>query len=109
MQAEHHGIDRQCRAQLVEDFVAQTFIGLPVDETGGIGPGRRSLDQRPAFCRRHLAADRDRRRAKRRRGRMRAGRRIERGLEIAPVDADRRKRIGLGGKGGCEDAHEFEP
>jgi hypothetical protein len=27
MQAEHHGIDRHCCAQLVEDFVAQALIG----------------------------------------------------------------------------------
>ena len=49
MQAEHDGIDRQRGAQLAEDFVAQVLIGLALQQSAGLRPGRRAFDQREAL------------------------------------------------------------
>jgi hypothetical protein len=89
MKSEHHGIDRQCCAQLVEDFVAQALIGQAIDEAGRIGPGGRALDQIKALFRGKPAADRDRRGTERRCFRMLSRWGIERRLEGAAIDADR--------------------
>ena len=50
MEAEQNDIDRQRCCQLLEDFVAQALIGLSRDETGGLGPCRRSFDQRETLA-----------------------------------------------------------
>ncbi|EEF24651.1 conserved hypothetical protein, partial [Ricinus communis] len=96
VQAHDDGIDRHCRLQLVEDFVAQLFIGIAVDEAGGVCPGGRALDQLPALFGSDAAADGDRRGAERRRFRMLARRRIEGRLEGTAIHTDRGKGISLG-------------
>ena len=46
MQPENDAIDRHRRLELIEDFVAQTLIGLPLQQPARLRPGRGSLDQR---------------------------------------------------------------
>ena len=96
VQAQHHGIERQRRAQLIQNLVTQRFVGTTRDQAGGVGPGGGALDQCPALVGADPAPDRDRRGAQRRRGRMLAGRGVKRALESLPVDNDGRKRVRLG-------------
>lgn len=96
MQAEQHDIDRHRRAELIENLVAQAFIGLARNEPGRLGPGGGAFEERKAIgagaaARRHHRAGTERRRLG-----MSAGRAIEGALERASIDEERREGIRLG-------------
>jgi hypothetical protein len=107
MQPENDGIDRHRGPQLVEDFVAQVFIGAAVHQPGRIGPGGGTLDHVPSLFRGNAPPHSNGCGTKGRRFGMHAGRGIERGFEGAPVDADGGEGIRLGREGRRENAQCF--
>ncbi len=70
VQAQYNGVDRHRCLQLIEDFVAQFLIGLPLQQSSRLGPGGGSFDDSQFFRSRALAQGHDGRRAKRRRFRV---------------------------------------
>lgn len=76
VQAKHHGVDGHGGAELLENFVAQAFIGRAADEAGRSAQvAVPSISVQPFS--RIRAADGDRCGAERRRFRVLARRRIE--------------------------------
>ena len=61
MQPEDHGVDRQSRPELIEDFVAQVLIGFALQEPARLRPGGRAFDQREAVFTRFAPQGHDRR------------------------------------------------
>ena len=106
MQAEHYGIDRHRRPQLVEDLVAQHLIGAALDETGGLRPAGSTFDDGKAFRARPAPQDRHDRGAERRRFRMLARPGIERRLEGVQIRRNGGECVGFGRKRRGENAHE---
>ena len=109
VQAQHHTVQRQRRAQLGQHFVTQCFVGGTRYQPGRFGPGARTFDQCPAF--RSCAPPRHPQRRGAQRGLFRVlpGCGIKRLVETLQRRGDGRKSIGFGADGRRENAHAGSP
>ena len=109
VQAEQHPVDRHGGLELPENLVAHELVIAPVGRPGGAGGKAAALDEREPVGGR-AARDEERRGAHARRVEgMLAGAQEHRFLVGGEAGRQRRESVGLGGKGGGEEAHGRSP
>ncbi len=97
VQPQNHHVHRHRRPQFLQQLVAQELPGLLVDDSAGLRPGGRSLDQVPTLLSGAAPADREDGAAQGRCLGMLSRRGVEAFPEVADVGAQGRERIGLVG------------